>query len=214
MFLKMAVSLGVLIFTVGAMGAPVVTTTGAKDIPGGLAKSAEAIQINTYELMLSPGVTLSPSGTYLSAEVRYQPAEEFGAGFGFGTGEVGFNFGLNGTWYLLPDSGDQPAVSLMGGLYMNRIEEANYFAVRVTPTMSKTFGTTWGRVTPYTGLHLTPNFRLGSQPDNSLSVKASLGSEFVIKNWNDMRLIGELGLGISNSVSEIMLGIAYPFVAL
>jgi hypothetical protein len=45
-------------------------------------------------------------------------------------------------------------------------------------------------------------------------MKASVGTEFLVKPWGDMRLVAEAGLGVSNSVSEFMLAVAYPFVAL
>jgi hypothetical protein len=185
----------------------------AGDIPGGMNRSAEVLPSNSFEMLLSPGFTLQPSGAYLSSEVRYQANEEMAAGLGFGAGEVGFNFGLTGTWYILADNGTQPGVSLSGGLHFNRLTEANYFAVRISPTVSKNLAMSWGRISPYASAHLTPNFRLGL-PDNSLAMKASVGTEFLVKPWGDMRLVAEAGLGVSNSVSEFMLAIAYPFVAL
>ncbi|NDG28261.1 MAG: hypothetical protein EB120_13935, partial [Proteobacteria bacterium] len=179
-------------------------STLASDIPGGMNRSAEVLPSNSYEMLLSPGFTLRPAGAYLSSEVRYQANEETAAGFNFGAGEVGFNFGLNGTYYLLADDGKQPALSITGGLHFNRLLESNYFAVRVTPTVSKNFGMTWGRVSPYASVHLTPNFRLGA-PENNLALKTSLGTEVLVKNWGDMRFVAEAGVGIANSVSEFML---------
>lgn len=188
-------------------------STLAADIPGGMNRSAEALPSNSYEMLLSPGFTLDPQGAYLSSEVRYQANEEAAAGFGFGAGEVGFNFGLTGTWYVMADDGTQPGLSVSGGLHFNRLLESNYFAVRISPTVSKNIGVNWGRITPYATAHLTPNFRLGA-PDNSLSLKASLGTEFLVKPWGDMRLVAEAGVGVASSVSEFMLAVAYPFVAL
>lgn len=188
-------------------------STLAADIPGGLNRSAEVLPSNSYEMLLSPGFTLEPSGAYLSSEVRYQANEEAAAGLAFGAGEVGFNFGLAGSWYILADDGRQPGVSLSGGLHFNRLLEANYFAVRISPTVSKNIPVSWGRISPYASAHLTPNFRLGA-PKNSLALKASLGTEFLIRPWGDMRLTAEAGVGVANSVSEFMLAVAYPFVAL
>ncbi|NBV50089.1 hypothetical protein EBR03_01300 [bacterium] len=185
----------------------------AADIPGGMNRSAEVLPSNSYEMLLSPGFTLEPSGAYLSSEVRYQANEEVAAGLAFGAGEVGFNFGLAGTWYVLGDDGSQPALSVSGGLHFNRLLENNYFAVRISPTVSKNLPATWGRITPYAAAHLTPNFRLGA-PENNLALKASIGTEFLVKPWGDMRLVAEAGVGVSNSVSEFMLAVAYPFVAL
>lgn len=188
-------------------------STLASDIPGGMNRSAEVLPSNSYEMLLSPGFTLQPAGAYLSSEVRYQANEEMAAGFGFGAGEVGFNFGLNGTYYVLADDGRQPALSITGGLHFNRLLESNYFAVRVSPTVSKNFPMSWGRISPYASMHLTPNFRLGA-PDNALALKTSVGTEILVKNWGDMRFVTEVGVGVANSVSELMFAVAYPFVAL
>lgn len=185
----------------------------AADIPGGMNRSAEVLPSNSYEMLLSPGFTIEPGGAYLSSEVRYQANEEMAAGMGFGAGEVGFNFGLTGTWYVLADDGRQPGFSVSGGLHFNRLLDSNYFAIRVSPTVSRNVMTSWGRLSPYASAHLTPNFRLGAA-DNSLALKTSLGTEFLVRPWGDMRLVVEAGLGVSDSVSEIMMAVAYPFVAL
>lgn len=181
-------------------------------VPGGLIRTAESFSVNTYELVLSPAYTISPSGAYLSSEIRYQPTEDLGAGFGFGAGEVGFNFGAYGVWHILPDLSAQPAFSLSGGLYFNRVDLSNYFVVKVTPTVSKTVRASWGKVTPYVGLPMAPSFRLG-QADNSFSIKTSVGSEFTFQAWRGVRLWAEMGIGIVNSVHEFSLGFAYPFSA-
>lgn len=183
------------------------------EVPGGLIRSSEAMATDTYEFVLSPAYTFKPSGAYLSSEIRYQANEDFGAGFGFGAGEVGFNFGLNGVWYVFPDLSSQPAFSVLGGVYFNRLAEANYFAVKVAPTISKTFKTNWGKITPYAGFHVTPSFRL-AQPDNEISLKSSFGSEFALSALSGVRLFTEFNLGMSNSPHSLSVAMSYPFAAL
>jgi hypothetical protein len=183
------------------------------DIPGGLARISEGLPNNTYEVALSPAYTLKPGGAYLTSEFRYQANEDFGAGFGFGAGEVGFNFGANGTWYIAPDIDSQPAFSVLGGVYLNRVVESNYLALRVVPTISKMIPQDWGKVTPYASAQLTPSFRLG-EPDNNFSIRSSVGTLFELKAMQGLRLFTELGLAVMNSNSEIVFGISYPFKAL
>ncbi len=187
--------------------------TFAADIPGGLARISEGLPNNTYEVALSPAYTLNPGGAYLTSELRYQANEDFGAGFGFGAGEVGFNFGVNGTWYIAPDVDSQPAFSVLGGLYMNRVVESNYLALRIVPTISKMIPQNWGKITPYASLQATPSFRLG-QADNGFSLRTNVGTLFEIKEMQGLRLFTELGLAVMNSNSEIVFGIAYPFKAI
>ena len=183
------------------------------DIPGGLARISEGLPNNTYEVALSPAYTLSPSGAYLTSELRYQANEDFGAGLGFGAGEVGFNVGVNGTWYISPDVDSQPAVSVLGGVYLNRVAQTNFLALRIVPTVSKMISQSWGKVTPYGSFQMTPSFRLGVA-DNNLSFRTNFGSLFEIKELQGLRLFTEIGLAVMNSNSEIIFGISYPFKAL
>lgn len=183
------------------------------EVPGGLIHTAETLPPNTYELVLSPEVTFSPGGVYLSSELRYQPNEDIGVGFGFGSGQVGYNFGVHGIWHLLPDMVSQPAVAVLGGLYFNRLSSENFFVVKLTPTVSKTFKITWGQVVPYGGLQLSPSFGLGGG-GNQFALKASMGTQLVVSAFSGVRVWGEFGLGIANSMHEIALGLSYPFNAL
>ena len=75
----------------------------AADVPGSYMRTASHLPVNSYEMMISPSfVVTDKGGAYMSAELRYQPYEAFGAGFGFGAGELGFNFGAHGVWSILP----------------------------------------------------------------------------------------------------------------
>jgi len=162
--------------------------------------------------VVSPAYVMSPSGAYLNSEIRYQVNEDFGAGFGFGAGEVGYNFGANGTWYVFPDHESQPAVGILGGAYFNRLSLNNYFVVKLAPFASKTAKLPWGSVTPYAGGTLSPSFCL-TNPANEISLKASAGMLFAIKSLNGIRFWTEVGLGIANSVHEVVLGLVYPFAS-
>lgn len=184
-------------------------TSLAVDVPGGLIRTAEGTKAETYELVLSPVYVMSPSGAYLSSELRYQANEDFAVGFGFGAGEVGFNFGINGTWHILPDLDRQPAFGVMGGLYFNRLKPDNFFVFKVAPVVSKTVKVDFGAIAPYAGLHISPSFRLSS-PANELSLKTSLGCAFLIDALQGSRLWSEVDLGVVNSVHELVVGITYP----
>ncbi|MFM8316644.1 MAG: hypothetical protein ACKOA8_20370 [Deltaproteobacteria bacterium] len=188
-------------------------TLFSADIPGGLARISEGLPNNTYEVALSPAYTLKPGGAYLTSELRYQANEDFGAGFGFGAGEVGFNFGVNGTWYIAPDVDSQPAFSVLGGIYLNRVVQSNYLAIRVAPTLSKMIPQDWGKVTPYASAQMTPSFRL-VEADNNFSIRTNVGTLFELKAMQGLRIFTELGLAVMNSNSEIVFGISYPFKAL
>jgi len=180
------------------------------DVPGGLMRTGTAVKPETYELVLSPAIVMAPTGAYLSSELRYQASEEFETGFGFGAGEVGFNFGGHGTWLIFPDTDSQPALGVLGGLFFNRLDLNNYFVVKLAPFLSETVMTTWGTLTPYGGLHISPSFRLGENPGNLVSLRASGGLQFLIKALNGMGLLTEAGLGIANSSHELLIGVTYP----
>ena len=189
----------------------------ATDMPGGLVQISEGLKKETYEFVISPGYVMSPTGAYLSADMRVQPNQDIGAGFAFGAGEVGFHVGAHATWYVLPDVESQPAFSVTGGLYINRLQKDNakdnYFVVKVSPVISKTLPLSWGSVTPYSGLNLAPSFRL-DQAQNEFSVKGSFGMMTSIKSLSGIRLWTEFGIGVWNSVHELVFGLSYPFSAI
>lgn len=196
----------------------VVSSIGfAMEKPGGFNQIAVNSTAGTYEVLLSPSVTLNPDGAYLSSELRYQASEDIGVGFGFGAGEVGYNFGGHGIWYVLPDTGDQPAFAVLGGLYINSVrrngDSRSYVLLKFAPTVSKSFASNWGKVTPYGAFHFTPSFGLNSVP-SEVSLKATAGTQFLINSLGGVKLWGEFGLGIARSAHEVALGISYPFVAL
>jgi hypothetical protein len=182
----------------------------AADVPGGLIRNAEGMPSKTFEVVLSPGFIIDPGGAYLGSEVRYQAGEDVGLAFGFGSGEIGFNFGANGTWYILPDIAGQPALSILGGLYFNRVVANNYFVLRFTPTISKSYKVDEAKLTPYAGVNLSPSFRLGSA-QNEFSVKTSTGIEVAASALNGINLWAEVGIGIFQSYNELVFGLSYPF---
>lgn len=190
-------------------------TARAADVPGSYMRTATQLPVNSYEMMISPSYVVSDrGGAYMSAELRYQPYEAFAAGFGFGAGEMGFNFGVHGVWSVMPHLKLVPQVAILGGAYFNRVAGANYFVVRVAPTISHTFQADWGDVTPYGALALTPSFRLVEVAANQFSVKTSLGAQFSPRGADGLRIMTELSLGLVKSASEIGIGITYPFAAL
>jgi hypothetical protein len=185
----------------------------AVERPGGLSRTAVNAPSGEYEVLLSPAYTIAPGGAYLTSEMRYQMNEDFSFGAGFGAGEIGFNVGGNGIWYISPDAASQPAIALLGGLYFNRVSNDNYFLVKLTPIVSKDFKTGFGKVTPYAGMHLTPSFRL-NQALNQVSLKATTGLEFNVASMSGIKLWSEFGVGIVNSNHEVVFGLSYPFAAL
>lgn len=185
----------------------------AADLPGGLLRTAENLPSDTYELMVSPAYLISESGAFLTSELRYQPYEAFGVGLGFGAGEVGFNFGVNGTWHVFALRDVEPELALLGGIYFNRVNEANFFVLKMAPTVSQTFYLTWGEIVPYVGVQFTPSFRLG-EPANLFSIKGATGVQFSFRDLGGLRMLSEVGLGLLNSTYELSFGISYPFLAL
>ncbi len=186
----------------------------AADRPGGLTRTATNLKAQTYELMLSPAYTIAPGGAYLTSELRFQPSEDIGLGFGFGAGELGFNFGVHGVWNVLPQLKLVPQVAVLGGAYFNRVAGANYFVVKLAPTVSHTFQSEWGDVTPYGAIALAPSFSLVQSAANLFSIKGSLGSQLAFKGMDGLRVMTEVSLGLLNSTYEIGLGLTYPFAAL
>jgi len=186
---------------------------GAAERPGGLSRTAASMATGQYEVLLSPAWTIAPGGAYLTSEMRFQSNDDLGVGVGFGAGEIGFNVGVNAVWYVAPDMASQPAFAVLGGLYFNRFDLENYFVVKITPIVSKEFKTSFGKVSPYAGMHVTPSFRLG-EALNQLSLKASTGLQFAVASMSGAHLWSEFGVGILNSNHEVVFGLSYPFTGL
>jgi hypothetical protein len=200
--------------TLLALAFVVGTASFAADIPGSHMRTATQLPVNTYEMMISPAFVMGGKGAYLSAEIRYQPYEVFQAGFGFGAGELGFNFGVHGVWNILPQLKLVPQVAILGGMYFNRVEGNNFFVVKVAPTISHTFQFEWGDLTPYGAMSLAPSFRLVEAASNQFSMKMSLGNQLNLKGTDGLRIMTEFSLGVLNSTYEVGVGITYPFAAL
>lgn len=187
----------------------------AADVPGGAMRSATHLPNRSYEMILAPTYVLSgEGGAYLNSELRYQPYEEFGTGFSFGAGELGFNFGVSGVWHVLGHLQLIPRVAIVGGLYFNRVAQSNYFVAKVAPTVSHTFEMEWGQVTPYGAVALAPSFALVRDVGNLFSIKGSTGVQLAVKSWDGLRVHTELNWGLLNSTYEMAVGVSYPFAAL
>lgn len=195
------------------LGSLSISSMFAADIPGGLLRNSEGLETHTYEMVLSPSYLLSQGGAYLTSELRYQAGEDIGVAFGFGAGEVGFNFGANATWFIVPDLETQPAVAVLGGIYLSRVIPDNYVVFKVAPMLSKTYKMEWGKLTPYAGLEFFPSVRLGTSV-NELSMKSSMGVEFILKSMNGLKLRSEVGVAVLQSFNEMAFSISYPFKAL
>lgn len=182
---------------------------GAVDIPNGLLRTAEEKAVDTVELLVGPGILLSPGAAYLLSEVRYQASDDFSTGVSFGAGKTGFSTGTNGSWYLVPDTAEQPAICVLGGVFFNQVNENDYFVVKMVPIVSKHVATTWGSLTPYGGLHIAPTFRL-NVAQNLFSSRLTGGSEFHLKALGEGRLWAEVNVNITNSQHSIMTGYSLP----
>lgn len=185
----------------------------AADVPGGMLRDAEGLPSRNFEVVLAPEYIFSAKAMYLTSELRYQLNEDVGFGAAFGSGELGFHLGGYANWFLIPDLETQPAVSILGGMYVNKVNGSDYFVLTISPTVSKRFTTRWGGLTPYWGLSFAPSFSLAQAP-NAFSVRSSIGTQVQINALQGMRLWAELGLGLVKSYDQLSLALSYPFKGL
>lgn len=179
------------------------------DVPVAWVRTADSLVPNSYELVLAPQYVFS-GASYLSTELRYQPSSDLSVGFGFGSGEIGYNAGIHGTWHILPDLDRQPALSLLGGLYFNHLLSENYFVIKVAPTLSETYQVSFGQLTPYVALQLSPAFSV-SGAGNQLALRATGGTQIGISSLRGLTLWLEVGLNIAESFNQMAFGLSYPF---
>lgn len=187
----------------------VVVAWGA-DIPGGMMRTAENLQVKSYELVISPSFLTANKGTYLTSELRYQPYDAMGVSASFGAGDLGLQLGVQGVWYLFAHANIEPEVSLLGAVHLNRVSDTNFFVFRLAPTVSQTFYLGWGELIPYSNVQMAPSFGL-AQPTNQLSLKWGLGAQTSLHALDSLRIIGEMGVGLMNSTHQFSVAIAYPF---
>jgi hypothetical protein len=188
-------------------------TCRAVDLPGGMLRTAENLPPTTYEMLISPSYIFSTKGAYLTSELRYQPVEAFAVGGSFGAGVPGFNVGANAVWYPFAHSNIEPELSLLGGLYFNRVDSNDYFLIRLAPTISKTYFSGWGEVIPYASVQLTPSFRM-DKAETQASLKAALGTQLSLRVLEGLRFTTELGFGLVHSQYNLAVALSYPFLVL
>ena len=130
-----------------------------------------------------------------------------------GVGSVDFYLGAFYKWVPFPDTEDQPAVGVRGGLTFADLNNYSTYGVNVTPLVSKNFESGIGVITPYSGLEM------GLQRntfESFFSLQLVIGAQWSPNEWDfeglkDFDFLVEYGIEVDDSFNYLSLGAAYHF---
>lgn len=153
----------------------------------------------------------------INANLRFAKAfdEEFQGELEVGMGEFDVYLGAFVKWVPIPDYESQPAIGVRAGLSYIKVDDFNETNISLAPFVSKAFETQVGKVVPFAALPfgIGNNSGIPNQDDDTFFMsKLSLGAEWSSKEWEkDIRIIGELGVELSDSFNSFNIGANYTF---
>jgi|GEM_PF-728277 len=191
--------------------------TGLANLSLSLSETAELIKENQYRVGVAPQLLLeggggSNVGVFFDLPVEEEMNARFIIGSGGGSGSVDFWTTASVKWVPFPDYQNQPAIGLRGAIiYARKAKEnikENFYALQITPIISKIVDTRWGKMNPYFGLPLTAIY---NNTKNVMATQFIIGSEWLERE--DFQLGAELDLNLSNTNTALTLHANFPFDA-
>jgi hypothetical protein len=155
----------------------------------------------------------SPSGMNLNGRFSTGITEESELQIEAGVGSIDYYLAAFWKWVPFPDTFDQPAIGIRGGLTFADVNNYSTYGFNITPFISKLIDTGIGGITPYGGIQ----FGLQRNTfDTFSSLQAVIGVEWAPNEWDfrelkDFRFLVEYGIEIDDSFSYVSLGAAYNF---
>jgi len=128
-----------------------------------------------------------------------------------GFGVVDFQVAGFYKWAPIPDTGNQPAMSVSGGVSLAHTsvgtgsskKSVNDLSLRAHPIVSKKFEQQFGRLTPYASLPLGLRTADGS---TDLTAQLAIGSFLKPTKFKNMSFAMEIGFDLSNTFTYFSLG--------
>jgi hypothetical protein len=154
-------------------------------------------------------VTSGGGGFNLSPQYRFNAMEHFLDLTAFAvTGTTDFALGARGKYNFLPDLQGQIGLSFLGELSLIRDDGQAGFVFGVGTLGSKDFPVEWGQISPYGSFELELFF---VSEDVRIPLTLGLGAQWIFTAVPGWVFYSELGLNLSDSVSRLSFGAAYPF---
>lgn len=172
-----------------------------------LSETAELIKENQYRVGVSPQLLVSDGGgSNISVFFDLPVESDMNARFILGSGATEFWAATSIKWVPYPDYKTQPAIGLRAAFIYARESKDNFYALQLTPIISKIVDTHWGKMNPYIGIPVTALF---SNTKNLTALQFVVGSEWIDRR--DFQLGAEFDFNLSKSVSAITLHANFPF---
>lgn len=170
--------------------------------------TAELIGEDTYKANVESQImTDGDSGINLIGRFDNRLTDDSSYRVEVGFGNVDFNVAAFYKWAPIPDTGNQPAMSVAGGVSLARFrfggETANDLSLRAHPIISKRFEIEFGDLTPYGGIPIGLRTVEG---DTDLTAQLSLGAHVKPNRFKKMSFVGELGFDLSEAFTYLSFG--------
>lgn len=154
-----------------------------------------------------------PKGLNINGRYSTGVTEDSEIQFEAGVGSIDYYLGAFYKWVPFPDTDEQPAIGVRGGLTFAEIQNYSTYGFNIAPLVSKSIGTGIGNITPYTGI------QMGLQKntyDTYFSLQAAVGVEWSPSDWDfqsisNFNFLLEFGFEIDDSFDYMSLGASYDF---
>lgn len=155
----------------------------------------------------------APEGFNLNSRFSTGMGDDAEIQFEAGVGSVDFYLGAFYKWIPFPDTEEQPALGLRGGVTFADYNGYSTYGFNVTPLISKNFDTNIGYFAPYSGLIL------GLQKntfESFFSMQLAIGLQWRPNEWDfqslkDFNFLLEYAVEVDDSFNHLSLGAAYNF---
>lgn len=154
-----------------------------------------------------------PKGLNINGRFATGIREDAEIQFEAGVGSVDYYLGAFYKWVPFPDTDEQPAIGVRGGLTFAEVANYSTYGFNVTPLVSKAIGSGVGNFTPYTGL------QMGLQKntyETFFSMQLAVGVEWSPSDWDfqsisNFNFLLEFGFAVDDSFDYMSLGTSYDF---
>ncbi len=155
----------------------------------------------------------SPEGFNLNGRFATGINEDSEIQFEAGVGSIDYYMGAFYKWIPFPDTADQPAIGVRGGLTFADISGLSTYGLNITPLISKRLDSDAGAFSPYGGVQMGLQ---NNVHDTYFSLQAVVGVQWTPNEWDfrqlkDFNFLAEYGFEIDDSFNYLSLGVAYNF---
>jgi hypothetical protein len=171
-------------------------------------ESGEIAEVGSTQVGVTPQFVLSNGGGFnLSAFLDHSLQDSLSLRAYVGSGNTDFWSGVSLKWVPIPDFEQQPAIGVRSSLNIVRDEKESYFALQLSPFVSKKYSFEAGEAVPFIALNVN---HLNGKITDVTGFQLVAGSEYKNPNWNSISLAAELGMNMSKSFTYFAVSVSAP----